>query len=652
MTHENRSPGGKRRKSDGGLVRLSFAVIAFMTASLFFTGEALSDSKHYDHPEIGIVFRLQPDGSAVVEETRAYRFTGSFSWAQFVKSTEGEYGRYGIEFTGVRDADTGDSLPFEQNQGPGSEILKWHYSAKNETKRFLILYRISGAVQRYEDAAQFYWKAVEDEHEKALKVDLEIIPPAPGGALFKVFVHSDAEPGTIEIAEDRSRAIVSQAFVGRNSFVELRVLLDPSLFPGTALSVGESHASLLEDERLATEAWRRSEERRVELASRRSRGLKIALAAGLGLVVVFALYYKWYFEKYGREYRVEYVNIYERRPPGPIPPSVLPAIMTQRGVQITEMSKSFTAALLDCARLGYLEISEKEEKSLFIRKKVLNYELTGRGRSLLEGHETPGERGDRPLTDFEKDVLDVVFREAGDGASVSGTEIEKWAAGTRGRKTQYLLFMEPRAGELRKGFEKDHFPIDDPVSERARNHFVILTVVTAPLATVIIFSLTRHPLSFVFGGLILIGGLILSLPLARRTREACLEHKRWTAFAKFMSDFSAMKEAGPSLLSMWEEYLVYAAALGVADKLLSNLKLFAREYGTPIPTPLWFHPLTAAGAGALSTDAIDSIESLNRSISNLQSLSSALSTSSSTGGGFSGGGSGGGGGGGGSSSAG
>ncbi len=650
--HEILSPLRRYLKPDGGLVRLFCAVIAFLTASLVFTGEALSDSKHYDHPEIGIIFRLQPDGSAVVEETRAYRFTGSFSWAQFVKGTEGKYGRYEIEFTGVRDADTGESLLFEQNPGPGSEILKWHYSAKDETKRFLILYRINGAVQRYEDAAQFYWKAVEDEHENALKVDLEIIPPAPGGALFKVFVHSDAEPGTIEIAEDRSSAIVSQSSVGRNSFVELRVLFDPSLFPGSAISGVESHASLLEDERLATEAWRRSEERRIELASRKSRGLKIALVAGIGLVVVFGLYYKWYFEKYGREYRVDYVDLYERRPPGPVPPSVLPAIMTQRGVQITEMSKSFTAALLDCARLGYLEISEKEEKSLFIRKKVLNYELTDRGRSLLEGKEMPGGRTDRPLTDFEKDVLDVVFREAGDGASVSGTEIEKWAAATRGRKTQYLLFMEPRADELRKGFEKDNFPIDDPVSERARKVFMLVSIVSAALASTILFSVSRHPLSIVFGGLILIGGLILSLPLARRTREACLEHKRWKAFSKFMSDFSAMKEAGPSLLPMWEEYLVYAAALGVADKLLSNLKLYASEYGTPIPTPLWFHPLGAAGTGALGACAIDSIESLNRSISNLQSLSSALSTSSSTGGGFSGGGSGGGGGGGGSSGAG
>ncbi len=652
MIHDIRSPRHQRLKPECGLVRLSLTVIAFMTASLVFTEEAFTDSKHYDHPEIGIVFRLQPDGSAVVEETRAYRFTGSFSWAQFVKDTQGKYGTYGIEFTGVRDADTGESLLFEQNPGPGSEILKWHYSAKDETKRFLILYRISGAVQRYEDAAQFYWKAVEDEHEKALKIGLEIIPPAPGGALFKVFVHSDAEPGTIEIAEDRSRAIVRQASIRRNSFVELRVLLDPSLFPGAALSGGESHSSLLEDERVETEAWRRSEERRVELASRRSRGMKTALVAGIGLIVVFAIYYIWYFEKYGREYRVDYVNIYERRPPGPIPPSVLPAILTQRGVQITEMSKSFTAALLDCARLGYLEISEKEEKSLFIKKKVLNYELTERGISLLEGRKTPGTRVDRPLTNFEKDVLDVVFREAGDGASVSGTEIEKWAAATIGRKTQYLLFMEPRADELRKGFEMDHFPIDDPVSENARKRFIVVSIVSAALAALILFSVTRHPLSFVFGGVILIGGLILSLPLARRTREACLEHKRWKAFAKFMSDFSAMKEAGPSLLPMWEEYLVYAAALGVADKLLSNLKLFAREYGTPVPTPLWFHPLGVAGVGALSTDAIDSIESLNRSISNLQSLSSALSTSSSTGGGFSGGGSGGGGGGGGSSSAG
>ncbi|MDD3643883.1 MAG: DUF2207 domain-containing protein, partial [Candidatus Krumholzibacteria bacterium] len=119
----------------------------------------------------------------------------------------------------------------------------------------------------------------------------------------------------------------------------------------------------------------------------------------------------------------------------------------------------------------------------------------------------------------------------------------------------------------------------------------------------------------------------------------------WTAFKRFMSDFSAMKDAGPSLLPLWERYLVYAAALGVADKLLKNLELVAREYDTAVPAVMWFHPAAAAGAGGAAAQAAG-LESVGASIANLQALSSALSTTTSSGGGFSGGGGGGGGGGG------
>lgn len=469
--------------------------------------------------------------------------------------------------------------------------------------------------------------------------------------MFKVFVHGTARPGSLDISEDCSIARVRQDSIRKNTFLELRVLLDPALFPESPATSGESHSSLLEDERRITETWRENETKRVERASRRARDLKIAFIGAIVFMLGFALFYKWYFGKFGREYRTDYGNIYERQPPRAIPPSVLPAILTQSGVRINEMSKSFTAALIDCARFGYLEISEIEEKTLVFKNKILHYDLTDKGKSLLGGMETTGKRGERPLTDFEKDVLNVVFREAGNGASVSSGEIEKWAAKTSGTKTKYLGFMESRARELRKGFEKEHFKIDDPVSEKAKREFIFISLVSAAAFTMATFALTSHPVSFLFGILFLTAGIIMSIPLARRTREASMEYRRWMAFKKFMSDFSAMKDAGPSLISMWEEYLVYAVALGVADKLLSNLKLFAREYNTAIPAPLWFHPL----AGSAATDAfnpggIDSIDALNHSLENLQSLSRALSTSSSSGGGFSGGG--GGGGGGGSSSAG
>lgn len=121
--------------------------------------------------------------------------------------------------------------------------------------------------------------------------------------------------------------------------------------------------------------------------------------------------------------------------------------------------------------------------------------------------------------------------------------------------------------------------------------------------------------------------------------------QRWEAFKRFMTDFSAMNEAGPGLLPLWEKYLVYATALGVATKLLENVKSLAQESNYTFSQVGWFTPMHSDGIDSISSMNFSSLDSLSNAMSNFDSLTAALSSSTSSGGGFSGGGGGGGGGG-------
>ena len=47
----------------------------------------------------------------------------------------------------------------------------------------------------------------------------------------------------------------------------------------------------------------------------------------------------------------------------------------------------------------------------------------------------------------------------------------------------------------------------------------------------------------------------------------------WKGLEKFMLEFSRMKEYSTMELALWEEYLVYATAFGIADKVLKQLKV-------------------------------------------------------------------------------
>lgn len=591
-------------------------------------------AKTYDHPVIEVAFRLLPDGDAEVEEMRAFRFEGSFSWAEIRRDTRGQYGTYGIRYHGVWDDDTGQAMMFQQSRDGSEEVLRWSYEAADTTKRFRIRYRISRAVQRYPDVAQFYWQAIEGDHAPIDTVRIVVSPPAASPNLFKVFVHSKASPGELRIAPDFRSAEIRQSSIPETSFVEVRVLMDPALFPRAALRQGQSHESLLADERRHAEAGRR--QMLIFIA-----GLAAALVLLVGLVGA----YIWTYARYGREPAVAYEAIYEREPPRSIPPAVVPAILTQSGVRLSDLPRSFAATLLEAARLGYLEIEEREGRGLLgtglFRDTDLVYRLTDKGRALL-GDERPDLSGrQRQLEKFEVDVLRAVFRQAGNGDEVTSDQIEAWGKKISGRKSNFLIFVERWGPELRQWFEDRHFRLDDASSERAKRWFIGGAIVTMIVASVV--GMGFSAVAAIPVGLVL---LFLAIKgLSRRTPEAALEMKRWDAFRRFMADFSAMKEAGPGLLVLWETYLVYATALGVAEKLLENLKLVAAEFRQTTPQASWFRSAYGPGRSGLAPAGLGSLEALTRSFQNFQNLSRALSSSSSSGGGFSGGGGGGGGGG-------
>lgn len=538
---------------------------------------------------------------------------------------------YRVEFQGVWDADTNEELRSETSSSGRGEMIKWYYSAQNTTKRFLLRYRIEGAVQRYSDVAQFYWKAIEDEHAPISRIAITVIPPAPSTDLFKVFVHSTARPGDIEFSPDFLGALVKQDGIPKDAFVELRVLLDPDIFPDTRVDSGESYESLLEDERGIVEA-----------PKRRARQNAIAIVVSAIVIILFIIAFVWVYIRYGREPKIQYENIYEREPPRDIPPAVVPAILTQGSVSDAEITKSFAATIIECAHLGYLEIHEGEEKGLIFKTREFIYKLTPKGETLLARRPVERARGERELESYEVDVLRAVIEEAGDGSQATGEDIEKWGKKTKGGKTNFLRFIEPFGKELRAWFERKHFKLDDPRSKKAQILFIVSAVLLAAVFVLTFFLVTRNVANIVAGFLVLVS-LPFTMSLARWTKEAALEEKRWKAYKKFISDFSAMKDAGPNLLQIWERHLVYATALGVADKLLSNLDLVAKEFNAGVPVAVWYH---AYGAGSgRGPGGTASLQSMSASFANLANLSSALSTTTSSGGGFSGGGGGGGGGG-------
>ena len=80
-------------------------------------------------------------------------------------------------------------------------------------------------------------------------------------------------------------------------------------------------------------------------------------------------------------------------------------------------------------------------------------------------------------------------------------------------------------------------------------------------------------LIFGFEIVMLIASSMFEKVLGRWTPEGRLYYERWNNFKKYLTDFSALKEHPPESIKIWDHYLVYATALGVAKEVLHNMSL-------------------------------------------------------------------------------
>lgn len=182
----------------------------------------------------------------------------------------------------------------------------------------------------------------------------------------------------------------------------------------------------------------------------------------------------------------------------------------------------------------------------------------------------------------------------------------------------------------------------EPRSQRSAGlWFVLALFATGGCGLGVALTLSAAQAVFIVGAVLcgLLGVIALvSIPAWRQ--DVAPEALGWRGFRRTLSDYTQMKRAPDDFFKLWEVYYCYAAALGVADKFLKNMKRAAPERGERgiSYAPLWLG-YTSAGQ----------FQSLSEVTSSLSSLSSALSSagaSASSGGSVAGGGGGGGGGGG------
>jgi len=289
---------------------------------------------------------------------------------------------------------------------------------------------------------------------------------------------------------------------------------------------------------------------------------------------------------FGKEPKIDYSAEYERDLPTDDPPAVVNAIAgekLEKEVGKPDMD-GFRATIMDLINRKYLVLSDIPAK------------LQEDGDHSLSLKIDRDKNGDE-LRNFEIDVIDFLshFEEEGviyldrikdelKGKDKSFFNTE----GTLEDQIAVLQFIE--SYKLWKKDLKNEFLDDETMKKifikKGDTYLKIFAGVGLIVAIVTFFAAAIDPLpaanyaliSSVILGSAAMTSLIMPQKIAGQWTTYGEEYDaKWHNFAKYIQDFSLIKEYPPESIKIWDKYLVYATALGIADNVRKSMEMALPE---------------------------------------------------------------------------
>ncbi len=509
--------------------------------------------------------------------------------------------------------------------------IVWHYSAADERRTFTVRYRLRGVSVAYDDVVDVNLKVWGDEWDVRLG-QLTATLDAPAD-IERAWGHPVWVRGDVELAG--RRAVLRALDVPAGQFVELRALVPRSALTSTAgaqVREGPGLAQIVAEEADDAQDYDRDRERIDDAVANpgRTLGLLALLAFAPGLGLVGGVW--WLF---GRDRKTAYDREYEQEPPDETEPALVPRLLAEGG---SAGSFEFTATVFDLVRRGR-----------FRAEQVTTERSTWGGLRTEDVADLKLAEGDTsvPLTPFEDAVADVVssvITAGEDRLSRFRDEIEEHRTENAERFTRFKEAVDTALDEHRWLVSPGLVPLLAALVLFAGAGVLLLWLavdgwrpVWPRWSDVVLAALGVCSIA---NAAVVLAALFSRRLWRRRAPAAEVPARRWEAFRRYLTDFPRLHEAPPASLELWERYLVYGIAFGIAERVLQGAHLHMPEALHQASTIYWISPGIDLGAGPSALSIGDLSAGFGSALAPPSSGSGGL------GGGFSGGGGGGGGGGG------
>ena len=511
---------------------------------LFFLISIVSFAASFRIEKLDIEANLQKDGSMVVSEAVTYDID-EINGVYFDIDAKG-FGE--LEYIQVfEDDSTGgfkevDSSNYEVSVNDELYRIKLYSKNHNNRRTFKFVYKLPEAITVYDDVAQFNRKMVGKEWQQGINyITAKVIIPVSASydnSNILVFGHG---PLTGEVDKEGNTVIYRLNNYYPGDFLEAHILMEPEIFSEynkSKIVHKDMKQKLLDMEaKFADEANAERDKaiRQQEMINKvfEKPGLIFGVLSSIWGALMYYIHVI-----FKRKNKVKNsVGKYLRELPDNSSPALVGGFMTN-----SINDNEILATIVDLVRRKVLTLENSDKNSIII--------LTGSTEN---------------LSAQEKAIVDIYINDFGDGKSLD--------------LKSFGFFQKVPMSVARK-FEKWRAMVQ---SEMNRKN---LTYQGLGCLGVIFFAF--FPMIFTFAGLVIgmitgnkmfllivVMGIILfvSGAKARYPRKELAEAKdKWQAFKNFLSDYSQLEEAKITSVHLWEQYFVYAVALGVSEKVVKAYK--------------------------------------------------------------------------------
>ena len=512
---------------------------------LFFLISIVSFAANYRIEKLDIEANLQKDGSMVVSEAVTYD----------IDEINGVY--FDIDAKGFGELEDLQVFEDDPNTSSFKEVdisnyevsvsdelyrIKLYSKNQNNIRTFKFVYKLPEAIKVYDDVAQFNRKMVGQEWQQGIKyITAKVIVPVPtdyDNSNILVFGHG---PLTGEVDREENTVVYKLDDYYPGDFLEAHILMEPEIF--SEYNKSKIIHKDMKQELLNMEA-KLSEEANIE-RDKASSQQKISKKQGVILGILGSIWGVLMFYIHGiyrRKNRVKNsVGKYLRELPDDSSPALVGSFMTD-----SISGNEILATIVDLIRRKILRLETSEEKSIIT--------LVGNTEK---------------LSAQERVIVDIYINDFGDGKSLdlksfgffqkvpmsTARKFEKWKTIIQSEMNRKDLVFEGFKGMGENLFYKSLCGIIlgikffGNILEKAMESKMFLIIII--MGVILFISLTK----------------------ARYPRKELAEAKdKWQAFKNFLSDYSQLEEAKITSVHLWEQYFVYAVALGVSEKVVKAYK--------------------------------------------------------------------------------